>query len=154
MGATTVWERWNSIRANGEFGPVDMNSFNHYAYGAVGNWMFQHLGGLQIVEPGYKKSRIAPLIGQGGLNNARCAIKTPYGLLASEWKLTNGKLTLAVTVPASTSAEVVIPAASPEAVREGNVAAVSAPGVKGAVFKDGKVTLLIGSGRYEFVTPK
>jgi alpha-L-rhamnosidase len=152
MGATTVWERWNTIRANGEFGPADMNSFNHYAYGAVGDWMFQNLGGLQIVEPGYKKSRIAPLIGQGGMNNARCTIETPHGLLASEWKLANGELTLAVTVPANTSAEVVIPAVSTEAVREGNVAAVSAPGVKGAVFKDGKVTLLVGSGRYEFAT--
>lgn len=152
MGATTVWERWNTIRANGEFGPADMNSFNHYAYGAVGDWMFQNLGGLQIVEPGYKKSRIAPLIGQGGLNNVRCTIETPHGLLASEWKLANGELTLAITVPANTSAEVVIPAASTEAVREGNVAAVSAPGVKGAVFKDGKVTLLVGSGRYEFAT--
>ena len=152
MGATTVWERWNTIRASGEFGPADMNSFNHYAYGAVGDWMFQNLGGLQIVEPGYKKSRIAPLIGQGGMNNARCTIETPHGLLASEWKLANGELTLAVTVPANTSAEVVIPAVSTEAVREGNVAAVSAPGVKGAVFKDGKVTLLVGSGRYEFAT--
>jgi len=150
MGATTVWERWNTIRANGEFGPVDMNSFNHYAYGAVGDWMFQQLGGLQALEPGYKKSRIAPLIGQGGLNNARCAIKTPYGLLASEWKLTNGNLTLTVTVPANTSAEVVIPAASTEAVREGNVAAVSAPGVSGAAFKDDMVTLFLGSGHYEF----
>jgi alpha-L-rhamnosidase len=152
MGATTVWERWNTVRANGEFGPVDMNSFNHYAYGAVGDWMFQHLGGLQIVEPGYKKSHIAPLVGYGGLRHAQCSIQTPYGPLASEWKLANGELTLAVTVPANTSAEVVIPAASTEAVREGKVAAVSAPGVKGAVFKDGKVTLLVGSGRYEFAT--
>jgi alpha-L-rhamnosidase len=150
MGATTVWERWNTIRANGEFGPADMNSFNHYAYGAVGDWMFQNLGGLQIVEPGYQKSRIAPLVGQGGLTNAQCSIQTPYGPLASEWKLANGELTLAVTVPANTSAEVVIPAASTEAVREGNVAAGSASGVKGAVFKDGKVTLLLGSGHYEF----
>jgi len=152
MGATTVWERWNSIRANGEFGPVDMNSFNHYAYGAVGDWMFQQLGGLQMVEDGYKKSRIAPLVGQGGLTNAQCSIQTPYGRLASEWKLANDELTLAVTVPANTSAEVVIPAASTEAVREGNVAAVSAPGVRAAAFKDGKVTLLVGSGRYEFAT--
>jgi alpha-L-rhamnosidase len=152
MGATTVWERWNSIRANGEFGPADMNSFNHYAYGAVGDWMFQNLGGLQIVEPGYKKSRIAPLVGQGGLTHAKCSIRTPYGPLASEWKLANGELTLAVTVPANTSAEVVIPAASTEAVREGNVATVSAPGVRGAAFKDGKVTLLVGSGHYEFAT--
>ena len=152
MGATTVWERWNTIRANGEFGPVDMNSFNHYAYGAVGDWMFQQLGGLQMVESGYKKSHIAPLVGQGGLTNAQCSIQTPYGPLASEWKLANGELTLAVTVPANTSAEVVMPAASTEAVREGNVAAVSTPGVKGAIFKDGKVTLLVGSGRYEFST--
>jgi alpha-L-rhamnosidase len=152
MGATTVWERWNTIRANGEFGPADMNSFNHYAYGAVGDWMFQKLGGLQIVEPGYKKSHIAPLVGGGGLSHAQCRIQTPYGPLASEWKLANGELTLAVTVPANTSAEVVIPAASTESVREGNVAAVSAPGVKGAVFKDGEVTLLVGSGCYEFAT--
>ena len=152
MGATTVWERWNSIRANGEFGPVDMNSFNHYAYGAVGDWMFQQLGGLQMVEAGYKKSRIAPLVGHGGLTNASAASRLPMVSLASEWKLANGELTLAVTVPANTSAEVVIPAASMEAVREGNVAAVSAPGVKGATFKDGKVTLLVGSGRYEFAT--
>jgi alpha-L-rhamnosidase len=149
MGATTMWERWNSIRANGEFGPVDMNSFNHYAYGAVGDWMFQHLGGLQIVEPGYKKSRIAPLIGSGGLDQGQCTIQTPYGRLASEWKLANGDLTLTVTVPVNTSAEVVIPAASAEAVRAGNVAAVAAPGMKLASFTDGKVTLIVGSGRYE-----
>jgi alpha-L-rhamnosidase len=152
MGATTVWERWNTIRANGDFGSVDMNSFNHYAYGAVGDWMFQQLGGLQVVEPGYKKSHFAPIVGYGSLRHAQCNIQTPYGLLASEWKLANGELTLAVAVPANTSAEVIIPAASTEAVREGNVAAIYAPGVKEATFKDGKVTLLVGSGRYKFTT--
>ncbi len=154
MGATTVWERWNSIRANGEFGPVDMNSFNHYAYGAVGDWMFQHLGGLQIIDSGYKKSRIAPLIGYGGLRHAQCSLQTPYGPLASEWKLADDKLTLAVTVPANTSAEVVIPAASAEAVREGNNTAASARGVKESSFKDGQLTLLVGSGHYEFTMQK
>ena len=150
MGATTMWERWNTIRADGEFGPVDMNSFNHYAYGAVADWMFQHLGGLQILEPGYKKSRIAPLVGHGGLSHAQCSLRTPYGLLACEWKLVDGNLTLAVTVPANTSAEVVIPAANAEAVHEGNASAVSAPGVKESAFQNGRLTLLVGSGRYEF----
>jgi alpha-L-rhamnosidase len=154
MGATTMWERWNSIRADGEFGPVDMNSFNHYAYGAVGDWMFEHLGGLQIVEPGYKKARVAPLVGGGGLTQAECSIRTPYGLLASEWKLTAAELTLAVTVPANTSAEVVIPAESPAAVREGRVAAAAAPGVQEAVFKDGRLTLLVGSGKYSFTASR
>jgi alpha-L-rhamnosidase len=145
-----MWERWNTIRADGEFGPVDMNSFNHYAYGAVGDWMFQHLGGLQILEPGYWKSRIAPLVGAGGLHHARCSIQTPYGLLASEWKIDQEQLTLAVTVPANTSAEVVIPATNADAVREGTASATSAPGVKESAFKDERLTLLVGSGRYEF----
>lgn len=86
MGATRMWERWNSIRADGTFGPVDMNSFKHYAYGAVGDWMFRHLGGLQILEPGCKKTRVAPIIGLGGLKHARCSVRTPYGLLACDWK--------------------------------------------------------------------
>ena len=150
MGATTVWERWNSIRADGQFGPVDMNSFNHYAYGAVADWMFQHLGGLQILEPGYKKSRIAPLVGLSALRQARCSLKTPYGLLAAQWNVVEGELTLSVEVPANTSAEVVISAARIETVREGNAPAISARGVKEFAFKDGRLTLLLGSGRYEF----
>jgi len=149
MGATTMWERWNGIRADGSFGPVDMNSFNHYAYGAVGDWTFQHLGGLEILEPGYKKSRIAPLIGHG-LNHAECGIHTPFGLLASEWQLINGELKLTVTVPDNTSAEVVVPATSAESVREGKAAAASAPGVKQASFRDGYLTVLLGAGKYEF----
>lgn len=149
MGATTMWERWNTIRADGEFGPVDMNSFNHYAYGAVGDWMFAHLGGVQIVEPGYKKARIAPLVASG-LTHAHCSLRTPYGLLVSEWQIAAGELRLAVTVPVNTAAEVVIPTASAQAVREGNAPAVSAAGVRESVFKDGRLTLLVGSGHYEF----
>jgi len=150
MGATTMWERWNSIRADGEFGPVDMNSFNHYAYGAVGDWMFQHLGGLQLVEPGYKQARIAPLVGHGGLSQARGGLRTPYGLLACDWKLADGELALTLTVPANTSVEVVLPAKSAEAVREGGRPAVLAPGVKASAFKDGRLTLQVGSGSYAF----
>lgn len=150
MGATTMWERWNSIRADGAFGPVDMNSFNHYAYGAVGDWMFQHLGGLQIVEPGYKKSRIAPLVGAGGLNHARCSLQTPYGLLASEWTVSAGRLTLNVDIPVNTTAEVVVPAARADAVSEGGAPVSLAPGIKESSWRDGRLVLLVGSGHYEF----
>jgi alpha-L-rhamnosidase len=152
MGATTMWERWNTLRADGEFGPVDMNSFNHYAYGAVADWMFQKLGGLQIIEPGYKKSRIAPLVGKDGLIQSRCTLRTPYGLLSSAWKQADGKLTLSVTIPANTSAEVVIPTATAESVREGSRPAASAPGVHAASFQNGALTLHVGSGRYDFTT--
>jgi alpha-L-rhamnosidase len=151
MGATTMWERWNSIRADGEFGPVDMNSFNHYAYGAVGDWMFQRLGGVEIVEPGYRKFRVAPLVGHGALNNALCRLQTPYGLISSEWTLGENELRFAVTVPVNTSAEVVLPSRSADLVREGGKPLASSPGVAGITVKGDHLSLRIGSGRYEFV---
>lgn len=154
MGATTMWERWNRIRADGTFGPVDMNSFNHYAYGAVGDWMFQHLGGLQIVEAGYKRVRIAPLVGLGGLSHAWCSLRTPYGLLACEWSLTEGTLKLVATVPPGTTADIVIPAERAEVVLEADRPAATARGVTSATFHDGALTLLVGSGPYEFTAAR
>jgi alpha-L-rhamnosidase len=150
MGATTMWERWNTIRADGEFGPVDMNSFNHYAYGAVGDWMFGHLGGVQIVEAGYKHARIAPLIRAGGLENARCRVRTPYGLLACEWSVAADRLTLTVDVPVNTTAEIVVPAASADDIFESRTLAARAAGIKGVSFASGRATLSVGSGHYEF----
>ena len=149
-----MWERWNSIRADGDFGPVDMNSFNHYAYGAVGDWMFQQLGGVQILEPGYKKSRIAPLVGLGELKHAECSLRTPYGLLACDWKLTDDTLNLSVTVPVNTSAELVIPADRGDSLRESNNPITATLGVKSVDFKNNTLTLLVGSGRYEFMVPR
>lgn len=150
MGATTMWERWNTIRADGEFGPVDMNSFNHYAYGAVADWMYGNIGGLQALKPGYKVARIAPLMGQGGLSSAKSTLRTPYGTLASDWTTETGKRTLKVEVPVNTTAEVVIPVEDPKKVREGVVPAGSAAGVKSASFDGGRLKLVVGSGRYEF----
>ncbi len=152
MGATTMWERWNTIRADGEFGPVDMNSFNHYAYGAVADWMFRHLGGLQPLLPGYKRARIAPLIGQGGLTHASGSLRTPYGRLESEWWTLENRRTLNVVVPANTSAEIVISAPAAEAVREGDEdrTAIHAPGVRSHAFANGKLVLEVGAGRYRF----
>jgi alpha-L-rhamnosidase len=153
MGATTMWERWNSIRADGEFGPVEMNSFNHYAYGAVGDWMFQHLGGLQMVEPGYKRVRVAPLVSHADVDHAKASIRTPYGQLASEWRRAPDGLRLSVDVPVGTQAEVVLPCANPATVREGRYTGSRAPGVRQAGWKEGLLRLVVGSGRYEFFVP-
>ncbi|HJV69227.1 family 78 glycoside hydrolase catalytic domain [Ideonella sp.] len=150
MGATTVWERWNGIGPDGEFGPVDMNSFNHYANGAVGDWMFQHLGGLQMIEPGYKRARIAPLVSHAALSHAKASLRTPYGLLASDWRRAPDGLYLSVDVPVGTEAEILLPAPSLHLVREGLHAASRAPGVRQARWNDGVLTLRVGSGHYEF----
>lgn len=152
IGATTMWERWNSIQPDLTFGPVDMNSFNHYAYGAVGDWMFGNLGGIQIVEPGYKTSRIAPLVGYGGLTNASCFQQTPFGRLATAWSAANGICVLTVEVPVNTTATVYVPAKNDTTVYEGAVPAETAPGVQFLGMTNGTAVYEVGSGTYEFTS--
>jgi len=109
-GATTIWERWNSIDENGDFGPVSMNSFNHYAYGVVAEWMYRCCAGINPVEeaPGFKKIRIAPMPNDR-LEYASAAIDTQYGRVSSAWKLEDGDIRITVEVPFNTEAEIVLP---------------------------------------------
>jgi alpha-L-rhamnosidase len=148
-GATTMWERWNSIMPNGDFGPVDMNSFNHYAYGAVGDWMFQNIGGLSAIEPGYKRSRIAPVPG-GNLTEGSGSLKTVYGTLSSQWSTSDGALDLKVTVPVNTVAEVHVPSETRRAVTEGGRPAEKAKGVRFLRMENGAAVFEVGSGSYRF----
>ncbi|MDC2945812.1 family 78 glycoside hydrolase catalytic domain [Streptomyces heilongjiangensis] len=148
-GATTMWERWNSIMPDGEFGPVDMNSFNHYAYGAVGDWMFQNIGGLSAIEPGYKRSRIAPVPG-GNLTEGSGSLSTVYGRLSSKWSTGDGAFGLKVTVPVNTVAEVHVPTRTRWAVTEGGRPADAAKGVRFLRVEDGAAVFEVGSGTYSF----
>jgi alpha-L-rhamnosidase len=150
MGATTMWERWNSIQPDGTFGPVDMNSFNHYAYGAVGDWMFGNLGGIQAVQPGCKQSRIAPLIGAGGLTHASCSQQTPFGRLATEWNVSTSNTVLSVEIPVNTTATVHVPDVGGTTVFEGGVPAASAPGVQYLGMTNGTAMYAVGSGCHVF----
>lgn len=150
-GATTVWERWNSIQPDGSFGPVDMNSFNHYAYGAVVDWMHQNVGGIKMDAAGYKTSIIEPRPG-GSLTEASGELQTVYGKLSNAWKLVDGTLTLDVTVPVNTTSKVRIPSTSTWAVLEGGKPVASAAGVK-KVERDaaaGVTVVTVGSGTYSF----
>ncbi|MEQ0562337.1 family 78 glycoside hydrolase catalytic domain [Amycolatopsis sp. NEAU-NG30] len=154
-GATTVWERWNSIQPDGTFGPVDMNSFNHYAYGAVADWMHQYIGGLRIAEAGYHRSIVEPHIG-GGLTHAEGAIDTVYGKLSNAWALTGDGLTMTVTVPVNTTAEVVIPSGGAASVTESGKQLRSAPGVLDVRYDPAKkaTVVVVGSGQYRFSARK
>lgn len=153
LGATTLWERWNGIGPDGEFGPVEMNSYNHYANGAVGDWMFRHLGGLQATEAGYRRVRIAPLTTHPALEHAAARLRTPYGLLRSEWRRVRDGVRLEIEIPVGTQAEVLLPCSDPQAVREGRHAVSRAPGVLGASWRDGRLRLTVASGRYTFWAP-
>jgi len=148
-GATTMWERWNSIGPDGSFGDEGMNSFNHYAYGAVGDWMYQNIGGISAVGAGYKSSRIAPTIG-GGLTSGHGTYDSVYGTISSDWKKAGDDLTLDVEVPVNTTSRVSIPAANLLAVTEGSAALADADGVSDVTFADGVATFTVGSGSYSF----
>ncbi len=152
MGATTIWERWNGIRTDTTFEDAGMNSFNHYAYGAIGDWMYRTVAGLDTEEdqPGYKKIKIHPHIG-GNLTYADASLNTLYGKLASKWKVENGKLWLDVEIPANTTATVYIPAANAATVTENGVALSNVKDIKIVGSDKEYVQVALGSGVYHFV---
>jgi alpha-L-rhamnosidase len=119
MGATTVWERWDSMLPDGTVNPGEMTSFNHYALGAVADWMHRVVGGIAPAEPGYRTVRVAPRPG-GGLTWADTSLDTPHGLVAVAWRSTPAGLEVDVTVPDGVSAEIDLPGAAPRRVGGGH----------------------------------
>jgi len=108
QGATTIWERWNSYSKAEGFNPQNMNSLNHYAYGAIGEWIYERIGAIAPLEPGYKKIRIAPKP-RIPLTSAAAELNTPYGKVASAWKINERQFTLSITIPPNTTAKVLVP---------------------------------------------
>ena len=108
MGATTVWERWDSMLPDGSINPGEMTSFNHYALGAVADWLHRSVAGLAPAAPGYRELLIRPRPG-GGLTSASARHLTPYGDAAVEWQRGDGTLALRVRVPVGARATVHIP---------------------------------------------
>ena len=108
MGATTIWERWNSIQPDGSFNPANMNSLNHYAYGSIGNWLYTKLCGLEILEPGYKRFALRPQFIKG-ITHAELEYESVYGKIAIAWRCEGGKITVDATIPANTTAELTLP---------------------------------------------
>ncbi len=152
MGATTIWERWDGIKPDGSFQNPGMNSFNHYAYGAVGEWMYRVMAGIDIdpERPGYKHILFAPQPG-GGFTEVDAEVESMYGTVASGWKLDGNRYTLKVQAPPNTTATVRLPRATLAGVREGGAAVSAAPGVKTARQDGADVLVEIGSGAYTFV---
>ena len=154
MGATTIWERWDGIKANGAFQDAGMNSFNHYAYGAIGEWLYRVVAGIEIdpAHPGYKHIFIQPQPG-GNLTHARASLQSPYGKIESAWKIADSRFTLAIEIPANTSATVKLPQAIGAEVLENQQPLGTAKGILSAQ-QDGKaVVVKVGGGMYEFVYP-
>ena len=134
MGATTIWERWDSMLPDGSINPGEMTSFNHYALGAVTQWLISDLAGLDLAAPGGAALRVAPQVGHG-FTSAGVVRRLPLGVASVAWELDGDRLRVSARVPVGATAELVLPGAAPETVGHGlHERAVTVPGgASGAV---------------------
>jgi len=149
MGATTIWERWDGIKSDSTFQSPGMNSFNHYAYGAIGEWMYREIAGIQPTSPAYKTLRISPNPG-GGLTHARAFYNTPYGRVLAQWNLTDKTFELEVVIPANTNAAIVLPNTIASLVNINSEALLRSKLADEITEEDGNVIVKTGSGKYVF----
>jgi alpha-L-rhamnosidase len=108
MGATTIWERWDSMLEDGSINPGEMTSFNHYALGAVADWLHRTVAGLAPAEPGYRVLRVEPRP-LDGLDHAGARLASPYGMASVSWRRSGDDIVVEAVVPANTRAQVVLP---------------------------------------------
>jgi hypothetical protein len=154
-GATTIWERWNSYTIDGGFGPVGMNSFNHYSYGAVGEWMFNNSAGidLDIDKPAYKHILIKPEPNKA-MSYVKASYNSVYGEIKTHWTLNQGQFKLNVTIPANTTATVELQSNVPESLKvDGMPYAIGTTEIEGVEYirsENGKEIFEIASGSYTF----
>lgn len=156
QGATTIWERLNGYTIeNGFGGNNSMNSFNHYSFGAVGQWLLAHCLGIERAEPGFRRFILQPEPDPtGGMTWAEGHYDSLYGTIRSAWKFENGTLVYRATVPPNTTATLYLPAPSAGAVTEGGRPARTSKGVTQLRYENGKAVFLLESGSYEFRAPR
>lgn len=155
MGATTIWERWDGIKPDGSFQSETMNSFNHYAYGAIGDWMYRVMTGIDTDEKnvGYKRIIIKPHL-NSRITQAASDYSTYYGTIRSHWQTSPEGVSLDVEIPANTTATIYIPATSVENISENGSALSNSKEIQVQNTEGGYVTVKTGSGKYSFKVKK
>jgi alpha-L-rhamnosidase len=151
QGATTIWERWDGWTHDKGFQDPGMNSFNHYAYGAVGAWMYAAIGGIDLdpEQPAYKHIIMHPQPG-GGLTHATAELWSVYGTIRSAWAQKDHVFDWQITVPANTTATIYVPANDVSGVTENGQPAHDAPGITFLRTEDGSAVFRVLSGSYNF----
>jgi alpha-L-rhamnosidase len=152
LGATTMWERWNGWTPDKGFETPDMNSFNHYAFGAVGEWIFSNVAGIKADTPAYRNITIAPKPG-GGLTWARMTYDSIQGPITSSWRIEEDTFQLDVVVPPGVTAKVHIPTSNPASVRASGKT-LEAAGITIIEKKTDALVCEVTSGSYAFVSTK
>ena len=150
-GANTIWERWDSyIKGQGFKNNAGMNSFNHYAFGSVNEWLFGYAAGIKVNAAGYRTFTVKPEIANIGINYVKANYHSINGEISSSWKKTGDKIIMNVTIPANTKATVFIPAKNKNNVLEDTKPLKNSDFFKIGAFKDGYLMVEIGSGDYHF----
>lgn len=150
VGATTIWERWDAQKPDGSFQTSEMNSFNHYAYGAIGDWMYRVAAGLRESAPAYKQIIIQPHLG-GDFTYMNANLKTSYGNAGSHWKIEGNQLIMEVEIPVNTTATIYIPAKSANEITESGKLLSASKDVTVSGTEGEYVVAKAGSGKYVFV---
>ncbi|MCX6302923.1 MAG: glycoside hydrolase family 78 protein [Bacteroidia bacterium] len=149
MGATTIWERWDGQRPDSTFQDAGMNSFNHYAYGAIGDWMYRVSAGIEALEPGYKQIMIQPHFTKR-LDYSKASYESSYGKIASGWERKSGKIILKVNIPENTSAIILIPTDDPGKITESGITITGNTKFKSIGKEKNMTAINTGSGEYVF----
>jgi alpha-L-rhamnosidase len=149
MGATTIWERWDGEKTDSTFQDPGMNSFNHYAYGAIGDWMYRVSAGIETMGPGYKQIVIQPHPTQK-LEYSKASFESSYGTISSGWERKDGKVIVKVRIPVNTTATIILPSAIQEKVTESGKPLSQNTFLKDIKAADKKLTMQAGSGEYIF----
>ncbi len=153
MGATTIWERWDGEKTDSTFQDPGMNSFNHYAYGAIGDWMYRVSAGIETMGPGYKHPVIQPHP-TTKLTFSKASFESSYGTVASGWERKEGKVIVSVNIPANTKATIILPVGSASKVVESGKSISGNTTFSSVKAEGGKLLIEAGSGKYTFEYPE
>ncbi|MGI6047364.1 MAG: family 78 glycoside hydrolase catalytic domain [Petrimonas sp.] len=149
QGATTIWERWDGQRPDGTFQDKGMNSFNHYAYGAIGDWMYRVSAGLDTKSAGYRHLLLKPHPSKK-LEFSKATFESAYGTVTSGWERKDGKILVNLVVPPNAKATVILQTDNPSNVTEAGQAISANKNITDIQSENGKMQFEIGSGSYMF----
>ena len=152
LGATTMWERWDGWTPSAGFESVGMNSFNHYAFGSVGQYLYGVVGGINAASPGYQAILIQPTSGSG-LSWANTSYNSTRGLISTAWTHAGPVFNLEVVIPPNITAQVCVPTTNASAITEGGIPATNSPGVAYLGMSNACAVYSVGSGHYVWSSP-
>jgi alpha-L-rhamnosidase len=149
-GATTMWERWDSYTKGKGFEDAGMNSFSHYSFGSVCEWMFEYMAGIKSKGTAYKHIIIKPDISKDKISFVNASLNTMNGKIVSSWKVEGNKLLMHIVIPVNTMAEVYVPSVESSTIKENGIDIKESPDIKIYKFENGIQKVNVGSGNYNF----